>query len=398
MNNIERQRQIESDSVRDGCVRWAQDTEYQQATDTKPYRNLIGVAWRSLADAIRAEQESLKTSKKSKLPAYGLALLSLGHEQLALITLGTLFNMIARSEFDTCLPPRITPVAYEIGQRCRIERLADLANHREVNVAEILLSRNRTRSAAKRAAEMAAVVDDEADWANNFRAHHLGEKLISLALRCAVFEGKPIFELKEDHERSGKGLKTMQRIALTEIAETWIGEQTPEALDLFNPIYVPMIVEPRPWTSLSEGGYLETPMKFFKRQTGKRAHQRLEKADLSAVYAAVNALQNTPYRISQAIYRLQRDAWIAGLPFFGLTREDQLPGLQKTMAFRFGQAVRLSVEERFYFPCQVDHRGRVYPVPQLMNPQSDHIGRALIQADSTTALEDRQRQPTRTVR
>jgi hypothetical protein len=40
---------------------------------------------------------------------------------------------------------------------------------------------------------------------------------------------------------------------MTEAAETWVGEQTPEALDLFNPIYVPMIVEPRLWTSLSEG-------------------------------------------------------------------------------------------------------------------------------------------------
>jgi len=96
-----------------------------------------------------------------------------------LITLGTLFNTITRSEFDTCLSPRITPVAYEIGQRCRIERLADLANLRAVNVAEVLLSRNRNRNAAKRAAELAAVLDDEDDWANNFRAHHLGEKLIS---------------------------------------------------------------------------------------------------------------------------------------------------------------------------------------------------------------------------
>src|SRR5260370_14160032 len=187
----------------------------------KPYRNLIGISWRSLADAIRAEQDSLKTSK-ANLPAWGLALLSLGHEQSALITLGTLFNMIARSEFDTCLPPRITPVAYEIGQLCRIERLADLANHREVNVAEILLSRNRNRNAAKRAADLAAVLDDEDDWANNLRAHHLGEKLISLALQSAVFDGKPIFELKEDHQRSGKGLNTMQGIGITEASETWV--------------------------------------------------------------------------------------------------------------------------------------------------------------------------------
>jgi DNA-directed RNA polymerase len=402
MSKMERQRQIESDSVRDGCVRWCQNTEYLEAADTKPYRKLIGISLRSLADAIRAEQDILKTSKKT-LPAWGLPLLFLGHEQMALITIGTLFNMIARSEFDTCLPPRITPVAHEIGQLCRIERLADLAKHRAVDVAEILLPRNRNRNAAKRAAEWAALVDDENDWANNFRPHHLGEKLISLALRFAVFEGKPIFEAKEDREGSGKGLKKMQRIGLAEAAETWIGEQTPEALDLFNPIYLPMIVEPRPWTSLSEGGYLSTPMKFFKRQTGKRAQQRLGKADLSTVYTAVNALQNTPYRINQAIDRFQRDAWARGLPFFGLERreararaererdsakpqskgeassEDQRKGLEKTMAFRFAQSARLYAEERFYFPCQVDHRGRVYPVPPLMNPQSDHIGRALIE-------------------
>ena len=242
MDNIERQRQIESDSVRDGCVRWCQHTEYLEVADTKPFRNLIRISWRSLANTIGAEQDSLRTST-AKLPAWGLPLLSIGHEEMALISLGTLFNMITRSEFDTCLPPRRTPVAYEIGQRCRIERLADLANHREVDVAEVLLSRNRTRKAAKRAAELAALVDDEDDWANQSRANHLGEKLISLALQSAVFDGKPIFEEKKDQEGSGEGFKRMHRIGLTEAAESWIGEQTPEALDLFNPIYVPMIVE-----------------------------------------------------------------------------------------------------------------------------------------------------------
>ena len=65
LTNLERQRQIESDSVRDGCVRWCQDTEHQQATDIKPYRNLIGISLRSLADAIRAAQDSLKRLQKS---------------------------------------------------------------------------------------------------------------------------------------------------------------------------------------------------------------------------------------------------------------------------------------------------------------------------------------------
>jgi DNA-directed RNA polymerase len=390
MDKRELQRQIESDSVRDGCVRWCQDTEYQEATDTKPYRNLLGIVLRALADAIRAEQDILKTSKKT-LPAWGLALLSLSPDQLALITIGTLFNMIARSEFETLLPPPLTSAAQEIGQVCRIERFSDLANDRAVDVAELLIGRNQSRNAAKRAAEWAALVDDAEDWAHNFRAYHLGAKLISLALRYAVFEGQPIFVLKEEREGSGKRFKTTHRIGMTEAAETWIGEQTPEALELFDPIYVPMIVEPDPWTSLSKGGYLSIPMTFCKRQGGKKAQKRLEKAYLSQVYAAVNAIQNTPYRINEAIYRLQRDAWAAGLPFFDIKHEKQRKGVEKTMASRFSQVVRLlggeararqgeaSSDDRFYFPWQVDHRGRAYAVPQSMNPQCDDGGRSLIE-------------------
>jgi hypothetical protein len=175
--------------------------------------------------------------------------------------------MIAQSEYETCLAPRITPVAREIGQLCRIERHSDREKGLAVNLAKLLLPRNRTVKAAKRAAAWAALVDDEEDWVTNSRALHLGGKLISLGLKYAVFDGKPIFEEKAEEEE----LKTMLRIGLTEVAETWIGEQTPEALDLFRPIHKAMVVEPRPWTSLSEGGYWFTPMTFCKRQTGKSA-------------------------------------------------------------------------------------------------------------------------------
>ncbi|HEY2383471.1 MAG TPA: DNA-directed RNA polymerase [Terriglobia bacterium] len=388
MEKRERQRQIEQDSVRDGCVRWCRNTEFQEATDTKPYRNLLAIVLMSLADAIRAEQEILKTSKKT-LPAWGLAILSLSAEQMALITIGTLFNMITRTEYETCLPARITPIAYDIGQRCRIERFSDLANQRAMDVAGLLRGRNLSRNAAKRAAEWAALVDDPYDWASNNRAHHLGEKLVSLARRFAVFEGKPIFELKSGLEGSGENLTTMRSIGLTEFAEAWIAEQTPEALDLFSPIYVAMIVEPRPWTSLSDGGYLTIPMTFCKRQAGKKAQKHLEKADLSQVYAAINAMQNTPYRIHGTIFQLQQEARAAGLPFFPLKKEEQRKGLEKTIAFRFAQAVRLIPDERFYFPWQVDHRGRAYPVPPTMHPQSDDAGRALLEYADGKPLGER---------
>ena len=72
-----------------------------------------------LAQAILLEQDALKTSERQKLPKYGIPLLSLTHEKLSLITLGTWLNAISRSEFDEGLTPAVTIVAYEIGRRCR---------------------------------------------------------------------------------------------------------------------------------------------------------------------------------------------------------------------------------------------------------------------------------------
>src|SRR6516225_6656619 len=133
MSKMERQREIEQNSVRDGCVRWCQNTEYQQATDTRPYRNLLRISLTSLADAIRVTQESV-LSKKTKLPPWRLWLLWLGPEQMALIT-------IAQSEFDTCRPPGITPVGREIGKLWRTDSHPDRNNDRAVDVAGLLLPR-----------------------------------------------------------------------------------------------------------------------------------------------------------------------------------------------------------------------------------------------------------------
>src|SRR2546427_1687766 len=143
MNDIERQIALEANAVHDGLLRCAKSGKYQLATDSKPARDLVGNALKSLADAILAEQLDLKASRRQMLPKYAVPLLSIYCEQLALITLATLLNFICRSEFEDGMAPRRTPVAFEIGQWCRIERMLDCFQNRGVNVAEELLSRNR---------------------------------------------------------------------------------------------------------------------------------------------------------------------------------------------------------------------------------------------------------------
>src|SRR5205085_4544810 len=105
-------------------------------------------------------------------------------------------NAICRSEFEEGVAPLRTPVSFDIGQACRIERLLDLFRQRGVDLAELMLSRHKTRDARRRADELARKNDDENEWAKHYRAHHLGQKLVSLAVQFARFDGKPMFEVR----------------------------------------------------------------------------------------------------------------------------------------------------------------------------------------------------------
>ena len=420
MNDIDRQKKLETDAVRDGILRYCHSREYAQTTDSKPVRNLVAAALKPLAEAILAEQLALKSSGHRRLPRYATPLLSINHEILALIALCTLLNTISQSEFQDGVAPALTSAAYEIGQRCRKERIFDCFQKREVDIAQELRSRNRGRDAGRRAEELALELNDDEEWAKSYRALHLGDKLIALAVRFAKFDGQPIFEFQTVRESDNQGTKTTQRIALTTAAGDWIADHDTTLASL-SPVYLPMIVPPRPWKSLSGGGYLVTPLNLLKRQPTTRAKQLLKKADMTIVLSAVNAMQNTPYRINQKIYRYQRKAWDEGHLFFGLPAHTvgQMPprladdadprqiterkreraaafilnsrikGTRKIITLRLALCERLLDEPRFYFPHQLDHRGRAYPVPQLINAQSDDGGRSLLEFADGKPLGER---------
>jgi DNA-directed RNA polymerase, mitochondrial len=378
-NDIERQLKIEADSRRDGLERYLKAQAYRSASDSRPVRDFMGMVLNPLADAILAEQLLLKKAKGQKLPKHALPLLCLRPDLHALITLGTLFNAISKSELENEAPPPLTPVGYAIGEFCRRERRYDCVRKRQIDVARELLLRNQGRNALQRAIDMARPVDDDADWEKNYRSYHLGEKLIALAIRYAWFEGHPVFEVKTVRERDGRSTKTLQLIALTAAAADWIDAHQPDLALLATPVYEPMVIPPRPFISLSDGGYYSERLTLLKRRPNRQAQQLLEKADLSIVYAAVNAMQSTPFRINQYLYRIMRRALEERRPFFGLKSGKGAKARKRILSVLLSRAEWLSKEPRFYFPHQIDHRARAYPVPQLTNPQSDDNGRCLLE-------------------
>ncbi|MBS5519631.1 MAG: hypothetical protein KHX13_04780 [Acidaminococcus intestini] len=183
--------------------------------------------------------------------------------------------------------------------------------------------------------------------------------------------------------------------------------------------YLPMVVPPAPWTTPFDGGYygasrLHTSLIRLHGAMGtepsKRYSNMLQRVDLSRVYDALNALQDTPFVINSYILDVMTKIKNNGGDFGGIPRMepmDLLPMLpedateedlkahkkklvalykaetaRKSKALKFLMTLEVAKkykdQDRIYFPWNIDYRGRCYPIPTALSPQGDDLGKALL--------------------
>lgn len=186
--------------------------------------------------------------------------------------------------------------------------------------------------------------------------------------------------------------------------------------ELLTPFRLPMLVKPLPWTTPFDGGYLDrrvAPLTLVK--TRNRAYlEDLANVDMPGVYSAVNALQDTPWRINAFVLDVLRQCWARGDQLGGLPPVDDTPlparpeeiehdkearktwskeaaqvhaynaslaSRRKNVEQKLYVAQQFAAEDRFYFPYQLDFRGRAYPAcgTGTVNPQGDDVGKALLE-------------------
>lgn len=177
---------------------------------------------------------------------------------------------------------------------------------------------------------------------------------------------------------------------------------------MLRPVYEPMVVRPRDWTTPLDGGYLSSdirPLKLVK-ISNKAYYEELTHTEMPVVYSAVNALQRTAWQINTPVLEVLAAFWerghdIAGLParegqeipskpFDIETNEEARLEWRKRAAkthqgnteerskrlsvmFTLDVANRCSEYRSLYMPYQLDFRGRIYAVPAF-NPQGpDHM-------------------------
>ncbi|KAL6077205.1 DNA-directed RNA polymerase [Balamuthia mandrillaris] len=184
-----------------------------------------------------------------------------------------------------------------------------------------------------------------------------------------------------------------------------------ETSDLARALYeyrnLPMLVPPRDWRQPGGGAYLSNPAQvFIMRTKGSKQQSRvLFNASLDSVYQGLNALGSTPWCINQSVFEVIDEAWRKGGDVADIpsrhneilppppddweTNKDSMDSYAKLRrrilrdnanlhSLRCDTTLKLQVardflDKVFYFPHNLDFRGRTYPIP----PHLNHVGQDL---------------------
>lgn len=211
--------------------------------------------------------------------------------------------------------------------------------------------------------------------------------------------------------------------AVPEVLE-WL-VKSHEAHLTVSPVYLPTLDRPLPWSTVDGGGYLTDAVTRRTLVSTRDAHhlRHLREVDMPSVYAAVNLLQSTPWRVNRRVFDAARAVLDAGrgesvgLPAMDDRAVPRMPPdavkgtdefraakLERAVVFDFnaaqrsrrllvsrtlGMAAQFSAADRFHYPHHLDFRGRLYPTPGFLNPQGADLAAGLLEfADDAGVLTD----------
>jgi len=239
-------------------------------------------------------------------------------------------------------------------------------------------------------------------WVRTDRLH-VGIKLLDICMASVGIVGL-------EHQKVGK-MKSMKFVKALPETLDWI-EKKSEVIQYLRPVYEPMIVQPRDWSTPFDGGYISSnirPLRMVK--TKNKAYlDELKNIDMPLVYEAVNTLQRTAWQINTPVLEVLQHLWDSGSTLGALppkagrelpvkphdiaTNEDakkewraqaarthmhniKIFGQRISFNMTLGIASRYGKFRRIYMPYQLDFRGRIYAVPHL-NPQGSDYQKALL--------------------
>lgn len=403
-----RQIALEEESLTLGIDRYQKDRERQDEADSGPGKRLIRDTLIPLSHAIDAFVAAARNGKPGKKHTAVRWVEKFPSTELAYITARHCFNAVSNG--DTRAQTVAEGIATAIEDSINYSRFREESPGLYKHLQTVL---KKSTSARHSRNVMASAMNRTEVDQFTFPGHdgqHFGMKMVELFI-----ESTGLADLYNDSSHG----KTRERVLLrgTETVLAWL-DKAHDAAAHFASVRMPMLVSPRPWQASKGGGYITDAggLVPLVRTRNKAYLRELDNADMPNVYESINALQATAWKINRNVVDVMAEAWeagggVGGLPSRELESLPPLPSLDMEVykveqpeafkdwkrkratvyeanaratskrvsaAQKISLALRFAPEAAIWFPHSLDFRGRVYPVPGTLNPQSDDQGKSLL--------------------
>lgn len=232
-------------------------------------------------------------------------------------------------------------------------------------------------------------------------------KMLSKAVSCirqSRFDAGKVEIAAFGHKVHRHGVKVYGVLEMKECCMIHLRDAV--ARGLFNLSCLPMVCEPKPWTSVSSGGLALLKHYFIRTQNRPTFDVRVY--DLSRVLNVVSSFGKVPWKINSTVLRVLQTLWNTDavlpvksfLPDKTLVESD-ISTVSNTMERAnalseyslFERRLRVAedfvMEPRIYFPQNIDFRGRMYPLSPHLNHMADDVCRSLLKFAEKQPLGER---------
>ncbi|KAJ7206038.1 DNA/RNA polymerase [Mycena pura] len=224
---------------------------------------------------------------------------------------------------------------------------------------------------------------------------------------AVVTEQQPAFHQSYEYQRG-------QKLGVIRLNPVVSQRLTKDPISL-HPRHLPMLVKPKPWVDYNDGGYLfsKSNVMRFKDSIEQRSYLKYasEQGHVELVYAGLDVLGSTPWRINKRIFDVVLEVWNSGRrlgkmppevydepepeapPDFETDLSQRNVYITRMRAYNQAKAANHSdrcsvnykieisrsfLDDVFYLPHNLDFRGRAYPIPPHLNHIGDDLSRGLL--------------------
>ena len=350
-----------------------------QAHNLKPLSYSANPFIEALATGIEEQVTKGLAVKSNRKPVFAKLLAEADPQVLARLTISEVLTQSLKKNKKGEYVSLVNATAASIGRRLDTERMNEILFGQNKKEYTRLVKQNLPAGKLYERLSRIKDVDGLQAWSDENRMT-IGGVLVELVFSAGIASKGSVSIKKKMNSSIDLCPQIAERLATSVEKES-----------LLQPSLTPMVVRPLEWSNTVDGGYITLRHNLVKRYVDDKHQLDVATKTSQAVLDGINAAQNTGWQINTVMleviqYCLDNKVDITDLWAEGDKNKTRALRLQAHSAIEVAKG--LLTESAFYFPHSMDHRGRLYPLPANLNPQSSGPIKSLLKFSEGVALNE----------